>query len=685
MASTPETRLAISKRLRGGLATLAVPALLLLVVADLFWPVPIAAGRLPAMTYFSDVLVSHWPSALLIKRAVAEGGGLPLWNPYLVGGRPVAADPLAAAFYPPTHLAHLLPLRDYFLVMMVGHLILAGLGTFVLARRALGLSYWAAVVAAVAFAATPRYIGHLGAGHLTMAQAVAWLPWIALGCRLTVRNPGRWAMALAAALALLLLAGHPQIVYYGLLLAAGLSLVLLAERWRGVGFVAACRSVVGLAAAGAVGVLLAAPHLLPMLEFTPNSSRRFPVRISDTATPLDLLGALAGARIASPVPHEALFEPGLVVLALAVVGVVARPRPGLAILAGVVLVWGVALGVNSPVYALGATLLPDFDHFRGVARIWLLGLLGVALLAGAGANAIAAFGATFARDEGGRGVRLGLALLPPILAFAVALSVVAVSREFANVEEVRPIADPNAVERRASELAGGGRVYGTGRQVRQLSAMELEIEIAHGQDPLLVEPLASFLLRAGGLRVEGYQLAVPPFDASKDTQPSAEMLGLFDVGLVLSDYQLRDPNLVLAGTVDGTALYLNAANRGRAYLVAADADEPPGLEILAEARGIGEPVRVVEWRRERLTLALDAPADSWLVVAMPSYPGWIAVLDGRPAPVASVEGVLPAIRVAPGSHTLVYEYAPTSVRLGLGLAAVGLLLAVAWSVWNRRT
>ncbi|HEX6479940.1 MAG TPA: hypothetical protein VF043_13935 [Ktedonobacteraceae bacterium] len=88
----------------GQLATLVVVAIVLLS------PAPFQQNQLPAVSGISDVLMSHWPFALLIQRTFAQEHRLPLWNPYFGGGQPLGADPLAALFYPPTQLVHFLSL-----------------------------------------------------------------------------------------------------------------------------------------------------------------------------------------------------------------------------------------------------------------------------------------------------------------------------------------------------------------------------------------------------------------------------------------------------------------------------------------------------------------------------------------------------------------------------------------------
>src|SRR5437867_2209232 len=96
-------------------------AVLVAVASVLLLPATVTPYQLPAGRPDSDLMTSHWPTALLIQRTVAQEHRLPLWNPYYGGGQPLAADPLAALFYPPTHLVHFLSLRRYYLVLIMGH------------------------------------------------------------------------------------------------------------------------------------------------------------------------------------------------------------------------------------------------------------------------------------------------------------------------------------------------------------------------------------------------------------------------------------------------------------------------------------------------------------------------------------------------------------------------------------
>jgi hypothetical protein len=229
------------------------------------------------------------------------------------------------------------------------------------------------------------------------------------------------------------------------------------------------------------------------------------------------------------------------------------------------------------------------------------------------------------------------------------------------------------------------RIYGVQRNVRQLPAVELHADLADGWDPLLIQPYVSFMQRAGGYNFPGYELAVPPFEVydsgyptSRAAQPDARLLGLFDIGTVLSRVPLTDTRLVQVDQVDGTLIYRNQANAGPAYLVAPG---PGGrLPAFADLQPLAATVRVTARQAEQWSGTIDARGGGILVFGTPAFPGWVARLDGQPVPLLAIDGVLPAVYVPSGAHRWVYSYAPASVRLGAGLSLAGLAAGPAWLI-----
>ena len=125
-------------------------------------------------------------------------------------------------------------------------------------------------------------------------------------------------------------------------------------------------------------------------------------------------------------------------------------------------------------------------------------------------------------------------------------------------------------------------------------------------------------------------------------------------------------------------IYRNQADAGPAYLVAPG---PGGtLPAFAGLHPLTATVRLRSGGPRQWSGSIDSPGGGILVFGTPAFPGWEARLDGQPVPLATIDGVLPAVRVPPGAHQWVYRYAPASVRLGAGLSLAGLGAGLAWLI-----
>jgi hypothetical protein len=238
--------------------------------------------------------------------------------------------------------------------------------------------------------------------------------------------------------------------------------------------------------------------------------------------------------------------------------------------------------------------------------------------------------------------------------------------------------------RTAAQLAGSGRIYGLQENISQLNAVEMQVRLADGWDPLLIESYVSYMQHAGGYSASGYQFHIPPGD-SPSIKPDPALLGLMNVSVVVSKRPLADPHLVLVGEADGTLIYKNMADAGPAYLVGLGPDgNPPAL---AQIQRLNDGVHVVTLAPEQETFTFSTSTAGYFVIATPMFPGWNAELDGHPVQIQQIAGVLPAIKVGPGAHTLSYTYSPMSVRLGALLSVIGLLAALMWFIvgWRFKT
>jgi hypothetical protein len=195
-------------------------------------------------------------------------GAWPVWDPFLGFGQPLLANPGNQVLYPPTWLNLLFLPETCLTLYVLGHLVWAGLGTYALARLDLGLSRWAAWLAAAAWMASGPLLSH--AQRWQHFASVAWLPWVVLAATACVRRPGWWrALALAIALALQWLAGSVEVAGATLPLALAWT---VARLWRGQGRTTR-RAGAWLPAAGLIAVAMTAAMWVPAIDFVRASAR----------------------------------------------------------------------------------------------------------------------------------------------------------------------------------------------------------------------------------------------------------------------------------------------------------------------------------------------------------------------------------------------------------------------------
>lgn len=420
----------VSRRRRRGWIGDAVAAVMLVGFVLLLYAPLLFTNRVLAGGDIQLYFYPYWEYVGATLRA----GRLPFWNPYLFLGAPLLANPQAAALYPlhwPLFAAGGmgLPVTQQIYWSAALHTWLLGLGGYALLRR------WRYPVAPALLTgvilAGSGFVGGL-LGHINQLNAVTWLPWAAF-CLAAVRVKPRqpwpaWrtlllaAAGFAFATALMLLAGHTQSVFINLF---GLGVWLVwpwgrhgeeGPRGSGVGEGAPARSpftihhasfkhflvsvspgLLVYCAGVVIGVLLAAPQLLPTLELSElglrsggldygeaSSFSLKPLALGWTLLPSYGLTNLS-AVFDTPGYTEYVAYVGIIGLLLALIGAWRGRGSARAfglLLGGLGLF--LALGRWNPLYFLLYRFVPGFDLFRAPARWMMLYTLGAAVLAGVG-------------------------------------------------------------------------------------------------------------------------------------------------------------------------------------------------------------------------------------------------------------------------------------------------------------
>jgi hypothetical protein len=102
-----------------------------------------------------------------------------------------------------------------------------------------------------------------------------------------------------------------------------------------------------------------------------------------------------------------------------------------------------------------------------------------------------------------------------------------------------------------------------------------------------------------------------------------------------------------------------------------------------DTRAVEGKVSIETHSPERMVLMVDTPADGLLVVSENYYPGWTARVDGAPVEILRTDLSLRGVPIRAGVHHVEFEYDPWSVKLGIGISVLTLLICLGMLGWRR--
>lgn len=438
---------------RRGRVPLILAVLVVLILQPALWPEQDGGGL-----QGRDFVGNFYPLYGYTTERVLDGE-FPLWNPRQFAGFPVAGNPQAALFYPPTWAIWGLGAAGVSVaramgLMVVLHVWWGAWGAAILARRT-GANTVGAIVAGVLMATGGWMASRVYAGHYTVITAGAWIPFILAGYAdlLARRGPRAWLMALGA-MGAAALAGHPQMVLYAVL---GVGVMWALAAWDAGNVRAAWADLWRLGAIGAGGMLLGAALVLPTAGLTTISVRnattlafvnQFHLPVQQWLTLA--LPFLYGQPYAAPSRYwggdffeETTAYAGL--LAWVWLWLIVARRDGRARLwvAFIVLGLVMSLGADGVLFALLVRWVPGFDLFRSSGRFLYFVTLGMAGVSAHALTALYAANATARRAMLARAV-----VVVPMVAAAMLAGSVAFSGWYASASHVEPM------PHRAAQVAG---------------------------------------------------------------------------------------------------------------------------------------------------------------------------------------------------------------------------------------
>ncbi len=693
--------------------------MLFLLTVVFFWPQLVGGKAL----YWGDIGLYFLPMQTFLHDNLRQGR-LPLWNPLILCGAPYVGNPQTWPLYPVTLLLGWMSAPQFLNWTVALHVWLAGLGTYLFARRALTLGRGAALLSAITF----MFGGQLVSKEQfpNMVQAIAWLPWVLLCLDGTLRRRRvRDALQLGLVLGLQLLAAHVQMTVLTLYLALAYGVfVLKAQKAPPAPLI---ELALLLLLSGTVAAGLAMAQILPTLALFRDAARqRLPFHIVNRFfLPSNELGNFVLPRLHGHPFYgdwtargnfwETCCYVGWISFALALWGMVAAWQKGGAKPVRfwtVVFVLGVwmALGGSGGLYHLAYYIAPGFRAFHDPARCLLWACFALSLLAGYGWEKIAPppqfWGARLGEpiffrfpQNWGRGGLLLLLAFADLAHFGRTLYSLA---DPATLSPASPIvaavqADPDVQSHQARFLAPSAGVwlrFSSPKDFRQ-NVPEYQSRWADTMTPNLMMPYGladaygyePVTLKNAETTAGRAAHAFDPKAPADQQKQAARWAGALGVKYVIV-CRVHPPEMTLPGLLSVRAdPTLAPAGKKRQTAGFVYLSQDAQWQPRARLEGSVAPVTLRDDGPDKVTLNFTTIGPARLVLADTPAAGWQATLDGRRALIGTKDGLLRTVVVSqPGVHTVIFSYRPTPFRLGLylSLLTVASLAAYAARAQSRK-
>lgn len=661
----------------------------------------------PAMTFF-------------VKQM--RGGVFPLWNPFILSGMPFFADIAYSLLHPANIVYFLLPPFTALTIQVLIDYAVGFSGMYCLGRR-LGMTQYPAVFSALAWTFSGTLV--ISSNNISTLHTAVLIPFVLWSWIGYLKHGGRKHVLSAVGLtSLQIIAGHPQLTYYTLLLC-----IAYAGMLRGIPV--ACR----LGRAGIIIVFaagLTAVQTLPFLELAGFSTRMQlgdPYRSFGSFRPVLLIRYILPRLMGVRPWGTAFIDDGNIFGYIGMLPLfysfsvrkISRDR-WFFILAGLTALLS-SFGPVSPVFRI-LTLIPGAGLLRIPSQLLFITTVSLSLLAGYGL------------EDGLNRKKTGTGIIPMIIPGLFIFTGIVLMTGYHGLAESagRLLGHPGMpflvtklqlpVLTRLEWLIrnAGLNVLIIGVSVlvfvrRQRPAVILLVTMADlailaaPSLHMMPETAVTSWIGSGretiskcpGFDPEQHRLiALPAAHAS----PDQRRFGNADVYKEEAwQGKIMRQNVNMYADIGSADGYSSVVYRPYQDFILSGRYEPTGLalpdrpdRILGEVGvscliGKGGSVRMNPYARpvlsleyaggasitgltvtrrdaDSLAVSAEATASAAVIFRDTDYPGWQATVDGKPAAISPYAGIFKSVRIPAGRHTVIFSYLPDSVIAGLTVSVV---------------
>lgn len=557
------------------------------------------------ITYRNNDLLEFKQSFGFFKKTILEHHIIPLWQNRTLSGSPYLGDPQNPILYLPNYLVLLIPLDHFFVLSFIAHFFIALSGTYLL-FCALKFKKTTSVCAAIIYAFSPKFTGHLEAGHTNLVAAYAWIPFVYYSLvQFKTKTKIRHAFLLGYSLAAIFLNYITIFMYVALTISifVPLHLKIVKEKLYFI-FLSAV-----------IFILISLPQLVVALKYFPLSTRSL-ISIEDISGVVSIRQFIHS--IISPYTYgleklgtEGVLTVGILPIMLSIIGFIVIPlRRKIYLFIILLTVVLITLGTKTTIFNFLLETFPSLLVFRIPSRIWFILIIIVAYLSAICIDKI-------------RNSNLIATISIAILIELTSFNYLFFKTHPSTLEQFFVSKEASAI---VSQDSGFYRVYCT-VSCPVVNVWENGKGFANGYNPIQLKNYYDLSQQAGGYGFNIYTLLIPPYQSFVDKpQPSSIKMGMLGIRYVISTYSLRNEGFASIAQVDGLYIYLNKNELPRAYV------EQNGKKI---------PLRIISDKPGATEVEISN-LNGKLILNEPYFPFWEVKTQYESLPTTNADGLVSA-------------------------------------------
>ncbi len=603
----------------------------------------------------NDLTEFFWPIIYFIKNTVIANHSLPLWNNLFLSGTPLSADPQNPAYYPVNLIFMLFPLEKAFLLHLILHIFISGVGMYLICFDIFKLPKKSALLAALMYQASPKLAGFIEAGHLGLIATFALIPWSFYFLNKFFKTNSLYYYVLFIFTLSFILFNH--VLTFLIVVTFIIAWSLVKHRNT--------HHVLWLMGAFILTIMTSAVSFLPQILWIGDTTRNLLIKHPDIYPKWSwweylysvIAPYLNGYKYLWSLDTEKYLALGIFPLWFSFLGLRSLKRKyAVLIILLMLFVFLFAANNLSPFYPI---LIKQswYDILRVATRVWVIPVFIIPILSALG----------YSRLLKKNTSKIILELI--FLIFLLELTTlfwfrldkpISSNEKYAKEEVYQYLSyDPDHF-----------RVFCLTRCLTQKQSAEYGLELVDGYSTLSQTNYNHLAWQFTHSFWDYYSLSIPPMGlyTQEKINPDVRTLGELNVKYLLAPYQLLDPYLLERKQIGNIRIYENTLFKPRAY-------------YLNDDLSISEDARVITYSPNHIRIEVTAPRDRRLILAEVYSKGWKAYTDkGQFLAVQERPNSLRLVDIPKETKLLEFYYDPPGFSIGfvISFITISILIFFGW-------